>query len=125
MGNFMRDLPPIICLAMPIIIVWLVFWFKHQEGKAKNRLIEKALELNKEISPEIFLRPKKDPIISNRRLLITGITFVCVGLAAFIILLLLIDMAYASFAFIALLPGIGFLLAYWFIAKELKKETNR
>ena len=125
MENFIDILPAIICLVMPIVIVWLVFWFKHQEGKSKNRLIEKALELNKEISPEIFLRPKKDPITSNRRLLITGITFVCAGLAAFIILLLLVDMTNASFAFIALLPGIGFLLAHWFIAKELKKETNR
>jgi len=121
----MEGLPPIICCAMPIFVVWIVFWFKNQERKSRNRLIEKALELNKEISPEFFLSPKKDVVSNNRRLLIAGITFVCAGFAAFIILLLLVNMAYASFAFIALLPGIGFLLAHWFIAKELKKETNR
>jgi hypothetical protein len=101
--------------------VWLWLRFVSQREKSRNQLIEKALELNKDINSELFLRPKKDASVINRRLLVSGISLVCFGLAAFTVLLVLTNISYASFAFLLLFPGLGFLIAHRLIAKDLKK----
>jgi len=122
MDSFLvTGLPILLFFVTPIIIIWLWLRFTSQKEKSRIRLIEKAIECNKDFNIELLLKPLKDTGINNRRLLIGSIALICLGLALFIVLLILADISYASLALLALLPGLGFLIAYWLIAKDLKK----
>jgi hypothetical protein len=114
-------LPTILFFVTPIIVVWLWLRFTSQKEKARIRLIEKALECNKDFNLELLIKPQKDVVANNRRLLVSGIALACLGLALFVVLLILTDISYASLALLALLPGVGFLMAYRLIARDLKR----
>jgi|GEM_PF-6613886 len=115
-------LPIFLFFVTPILIVWLWLRFTYQKENSRFRLIEKALECNKDFNLELLHMPKTDAITNNRRLLISGVALICLGLALFIVLLILADTRYASLALLALLPGLGFLIAYRLISKDLKRD---
>ena len=122
----MRDffsiaLPVIAVFTTPIIILWLCF--RAKKDTLKHQLIEKAMEMNKEVNPELFIESKKEVETTKRQLLISGITLICLGAAVFIILFTREDLSYASFSSLLLFPGIGLLVAQWLIAKDLRKQN--
>jgi len=112
----------ILLFVTPILIIWLWLRFTYETENSRIRLIEKTLESNKDFNPELLNNLQTDAITNNRRLLISGIALICLGLALFIVLLILADISYASLALLALLPGLGLLIARWLIAKDLKKS---
>jgi len=117
---FSISLPVIAVFATPIIILWLCL--RAKKDKLKSRLIEKAIEMNKEINPELFIEPKKDAETIKRQLLIIGITLISLGLALFGILLPHEEPMFV-FSFLLLFPGIGLLVVRWLIARDVKKQN--
>ncbi len=114
-------LPIFLIFATPALVVWLCLRHISKKEESNNRLIEKALELNMDINPELFIKPKKDVVTINRQLLIWGLALAFLGFAAFIILFILTDITYASLALLLFFPGLSFLIARQLIIKDSKK----
>ena len=95
-----------------IIILAIVYTTKIMRDRSRNRLIEKAIEHGKELSPELFRgiekeKQPKDPLTSS---LVT----IGAGIAIFIALFLFFDnqLKFAAFGLIPLFVGLGQLTAY-------------
>jgi hypothetical protein len=114
MGNpFITDLLMLaIIFATPVLIVWIVFLFQQKREQLRVQLIEKALELGKDIDPALLAAPVKEKKHRPNRLLATGVTLVSLGLAAFVSLFLLTELNWASLSSLLLFPGIGLLVVY-------------
>lgn len=104
-----------------IIILAIVYTTKIMRDRSRNRLIEKAIEHGRDISPELFKgneRPKlpKDPLTSS---LVT----IGAGIAIFIALFLFFDnqLKFAAFGLIPLFVGLGQLTAYLINKKNENK----
>ncbi|GAB1375049.1 MAG: DUF6249 domain-containing protein [Bacteroidales bacterium] len=106
----------VLAILMPfltaIIILAIVFTTKIMRDRSRNRLIEKAIEHGKELSPELFRgtekeKQPKDPLTSS---LVT----IGAGIAIFIALFLFFDnqLKFAAFGLIPLFVGLGQLTAY-------------
>ena len=115
----------VLAILMPfltaIIILAIVYTTKIMRDRSRNRLIEKAIEHGRDISPELFKgneRPKlpKDPLTSS---LVT----IGAGIAIFIALFLFFDnqMKFAAFGLIPLFVGLGQLTAYLINKKNENK----
>ncbi len=114
----------VLAILMPfltaIIILAIVYTTKIMRDRSRNRLIEKAIEHGRDISPELFKgneRPKlpKDPLTSS---LVT----IGAGIAIFIALFLFFDnqLKFAAFGLIPLFIGLGQLTAYLINKKNSK-----
>ncbi|MDX9811823.1 MAG: DUF6249 domain-containing protein [Bacteroidales bacterium] len=115
----------VLAILMPfltaIIILAIVYTTKIMRDRSRNRLIEKAIEHGRDISPELFKgneRPKlpKDPLTSS---LVT----IGAGIAIFIALFLFFDnqLKFAAFGLIPLFVGLGQLTAYLINKKNENK----
>lgn len=78
-------LTAIICgCALPLIIIFAVFWFKYKTKQAKYRLASQALNCGKEVPKGLF--QSDDTYTENKRILSKGIknTFLGLGLIIFL-----------------------------------------
>ncbi|OJV22210.1 MAG: hypothetical protein BGO30_10875 [Bacteroidetes bacterium 41-46] len=104
-----------------VLILAIIFTSKILRDRSKNRLIEKAIEHGRELSPDLFKgneRPKlpKDPLTSS---LVT----IGAGIAIFIALYLFFDnqLKFAAFGLIPLFVGLGQLAGYLINRKNANK----
>ena len=104
-----------------ILILLIIYTSKVLRDKSKNRLIEKAIEHGREITPDLFKvneRQKlpKDPLTS-------ALVTIGAGIAIFIALFLFFDyqLRFAAFGLIPLFVGLGQLTAYLINTKNGKK----
>ena len=101
-----------VIFATPVLIVWIAMLFQWKKEQVRNQLIEKALELGKEIDPILLTGPVKEKKQRPYRLLTTGVILISVGLAVFGSLSLLTELKWASLSSLLLFPGIGLLVVY-------------
>ncbi len=93
-----------------IIIVVTVFIAKVIRDKSRDKVIMRAVECGKELSPDLFTAEKKkakDPLTS-------ALVTIGIGISLFIALFLFFDyqLKFAAFAFIPLFIGLGQLTGY-------------
>jgi hypothetical protein len=107
------DLEGTLAIAAPfvtaILIVITVFVSKVVRDRSRDRVIMRAVECGKELSPDLFTAEKKkakDPLTS-------ALVTIGVGISLFIALYLFFDqLKFAAFAFIPLFVGLGQLTGY-------------
>jgi hypothetical protein len=121
----MQELVPIVIPAMvfatPVLIMLIVFWFQWKRDQSKKQLIEKALELGKDIDPTWLAAPFRERKQRPCRLLTTGVILVSLGLAVFGSLMLLTDLDWASLSSLLLFPGIGLVVLH-ILKRKYKTE---
>jgi hypothetical protein len=101
-----------VIFAFPVLVVFITARVQLKKEQYRNQLIEKALELGKEIDPILLTGPVREKKQRPYRLLTTGIILISVGLAAFGSLSLLTGLKWASLSSLLLFPGIGLLVVY-------------
>jgi hypothetical protein len=101
-----------IIFATPVLVVWIVFLFQQKREQLRTQLIGKALELGKDIDPALLAAPVRERNQRPNRLLITGVTLISLGLAAFVSLFLALGLEEASPSSLLLFPGIGLVVVY-------------
>jgi hypothetical protein len=103
-----------IVFAAPVLIVWFAISFQWKREEAKLRLVEKALELGKEIDPALLVRqiPVRQRRFRSVWPLMAGVILISLGLAVFVSVLLLAELEWASLSSLLLFPGIGVVIVY-------------
>lgn len=112
-----RNIMPVAPFIFVIIILLIVFTFKHFKTKQKNELLLKFLQAGQTIPKEYF-EPEKAKIKSNIK---TGILLTAVGIGITLTLGVFMDYKMAAVGLIPLLLGIGYIVLHFI---ENKKKEN-
>lgn len=132
-------LPLGICVALPVMIVWLVMRKKTNETNRRTEIVLAAIEKNSEIDVEDFFK-KMNPAQKTLKeklmqRFLWGTVFVALGvsLIGFVLIRTLwggaaINDVMLLGGVVACVVGIAFLLTYWVswkvLAKELESESK-
>ncbi|MCI2083075.1 MAG: DUF6249 domain-containing protein [Bacteroidales bacterium] len=123
--------PVFVCFLLPVCILFIVFYFKSRNEKARLDLINTAIERGVEINPDLIAPAKESkPRKSNPYAMLTwGICLVLFGLATFLLIYFLVRNANGSFdgaqalsghafgiactGFIPMFIGIGLIISFY------------
>jgi hypothetical protein len=108
---------------LPMFIVWLVVRANAKKLQSQHDLIRVALELGKDISPELLLPPQPRSRKGSRHSrLVIGIILISVGLALAPIVGLQAGYQQSVVGLLFILPGAGLLLADYLIKRDSAKQ---
>lgn len=96
----------IIVFSLPILVIFLAFFFQYRSRKAKYKLAEQALAAGQPI-PDEFIKAN-----SNDNLRSKGISNLFTGLGLFVFLWILVDITIASVGLLVMFIGIGQIVTY-------------
>lgn len=100
----------IFIFGMPVFIIWIIFYFRYKNRKAKYRLAEQALASGQPLPADFF----KNVNLDKGDLRVRGIKNTCLGLGLFLFLWALTDLlGIGLIGMIIMLNGIGQLLIYY------------
>lgn len=100
----------IFIFGMPIFIIFIIFYFRYKNRKAKYRLAEQALASGQPLPADFFRNVNLD----RDDLRVRGIKNTCLGLGLFLFLWTLTDLlGIGLIGMIIMLNGIGQLLIYY------------
>jgi len=105
--------------AMPVLVVAIAKYAQLKETQSRNSIIAKAIEAGKEINPELLVEKKKEA--NPHRLLLWSVVLICLSIAGFVPLYLLVNINVATLSLLLLLPGIGLLVAQCVLNRQAKK----
>lgn len=126
-----------ICVALPIVIVWMVVRARTQKMERKMAILTKAVENGQQIDPALLVAAEKNDDgryrLKNSLLvkLILGISLVLSGLMAEVLFILHGDIVLPLHlaALVVFSVGVGFFVSYFvgrkFLAKEIEIEEKR
>lgn len=126
-----------ICVALPIVIVWMVVRARTQKMERKMAILTKAVENGQQIDPALLVAAEKNDDgryrLKNSLLvkLILGISLVLSGLMAEVLFILYGDIVLPLHlaALVVFSVGVGFFVSYFvgrkFLAKEIEIEEKR
>ena len=127
-----------ICVALPIVIVWMVVRARTQKMERKMAILTKAVENGQQIDPALLVAAEKKNDDGRYRLknsllvkLILGISLVLSGLMAEVLFILYGDIVLPLHlaALVVFSVGVGFFVSYFvgrkFLAKEIEIEEKR
>ena len=132
MNNYDFLLPVLICVVLPVLIVWIVGRVRQNATNRRAEVMLKAIENGVEIDPNL-LKPARDPRkTSIKRDLLDKLNGACITSlmgVAFLLLWLFADIrwfaAYLPFAGAMLLAvGIGLFISFFARKKMLAKEIE-
>ena len=122
-----------VCVALPIVIVWMVVRARTQRMDKKMEILMKAVENGQQVDPALLVTAetggKKNSLKKNilNRLLV-GACLTISGMLAIVLFCIFGDVKIQPYliALICLSVGIGFLISYFvgrnFLAKEIASE---
>lgn len=134
--------PIAICVALPVLIVWLIGRVRQNEVNRKTEVMLKAIESGAEINPDLLQRAKKPKSLKERLLGRLTAAIICTLIGVSILLTGLLTPMIEGFenaqarivlGFLVDIPGLIFisvgigLFVYYFagkkmLAKELEAE---
>ena len=124
-------LPLGICVALPVLIVWIVFRAGIIADRLRSQVLIKAIESNNNIDAdklaEAMQKPRKTPAERQQMRLMRGCLFSLLGLGAlsYAVYLMSLEREDATFfitAGVCLSVGISYLVVYFIARKEEKKD---
>ncbi len=105
MGTFIAVISILSVFGLPVLVIFIVFYFRYKNRKAKYRLVEQALARGETIPANFFEKEKEDMYIK-------GIRNVCSGIGLFIFLWALIGFAIGCVGLLIMCTGIGQIIIY-------------
>lgn len=113
----------IVCgCALPVVIVFIAFYFRYKNRKAKYKLAEQALASGQPI-PEDFFGAKAEQATLHK-----GITNTFTGIGLFILLWALASFSVATVGLLVMFMGLGQIVIHYASQnnkKENRKDTHR
>lgn len=107
-GNTVAIIAIIAVFGMPVCILIVVFYFRHQQRKANYQLAEKILAAGQPLPENLFGTNQTKDLRSK------GISNICLGLGLFIFLWALSDeFSIACIGLLILLTGVGQVIIYY------------
>lgn len=107
-GNTVVIIAIIAVFGMPVCILIVVFYFRHQQRKANYQLAEKILAAGQPLPENLFGTNQTKDLRSK------GISNICLGLGLFIFLWALSDeFSMACIGLLILLTGVGQVIIYY------------
>lgn len=100
---------------MPVIVIFIVFFFRYKNRKARYRLVEQAMARGETIPANFFEKEKESTYTK-------GIRNVCSGIGLFIFLWALVDFAIGCIGLLIMFTGIGQIIIYRTQRNEGKEE---
>ena len=125
-----------VCVALPIVIVWMVVRARTHRMDKKMEILMKAVDNGQQVDPALLVTAetggKKNSIKNNilNRLLV-GACLTITGVSAIVLFCIFGDVKIQPYliALICLSVGIGFLISYFvgrnFLAKEIAIEEKQ
>lgn len=121
-NNLVALVAIVIIFGSPVVIVLIIFNYRHRQKKAQYELIAKAIEAGKDIPDGLFQVNKREP----RNNLTVGVTNLFIGIGISILLWNLIALRFASIGVLVSCVGIGQIIIYLAMNKPKKaaKESD-
>lgn len=121
--------PICVCVILPVAIVWIVFRTFNLKINRQSEVLIEAIKMNPNVDTEKLLDSlrKRDitPWMSLSRKLLRGCIFTLIGIAFAFFGAFLPDMdeAFGCWVVCGICGsiGIGFLISYWFVYKNIDK----
>lgn len=108
-----------ILAAIPVSILFLIFYFSHRRRRQRNELITKFIENGQEVPPQLLPDANND---SSENRLQSGVRLTCIGAGLFLFFGFLADWSVAAIGFIPMFIGIG-KLVLWKLEQNNKPDT--
>ena len=107
---------------MPIVLLFIIFYFRHKNRKAKYRLAEQALAQGQPLPPGFLKEVKAE--VSEQSTLNKGIRNIFLGIGLFIFLwLLTTEVALGSIGLLIMFTGFGQVVIYYANRSEVSKRS--
>ncbi len=131
-------LPVLICVVLPVLIVWMVFRAKQNEANRRAEIMLKSIEKGLPVDPDLLKPQKKAPVSIKKDLLekltgacitsLMGAAFLCLGIIKSFNLDfgrgILLNPWWLPAGAVLLAVGIGLFISYFAGKKMLAKEIE-
>ena len=125
-----------VCVALPIVIVWMVVRARTQQMDKKMEILMKAVENGQQVDPALLVTAEEGGRKNNLKKnilnrLLAGTCLTITGISAIVLFCIFGDVKIQPYliALICLSVGIGFLISYFvgrnFLAKEIAVEEKQ
>lgn len=97
----------IFIFGLPALLIFIIFYFRYKNRKAKYRLAEMAMEKGQQLPPEFFEHTETKDLRSR------GIKNIFLGLGLFIFLWAILDFGIACIGLLVMFTGFGQIIIYY------------